>query len=367
MNINNSKQERNISPFTDPATKMRRLWRVITGSKRVLIPVTLVAVLAASAILWAPILSSPANALTSKCTLSIFTGSVDVIVLGTSDIQPGIDGMTLDAGNRVKTSVDTTALLTFFDGSTIQLEPCTDIEIEQLERNDDQQVNIILKQWTGETWSHVVKMVDRRFHYEIKTPSAIALVRGTQFLTEVDQAGATKVLTAEGLVSVSAQGEEIFLPEGQQTEVEPGNPPSTPKHVDVAEYITSQQKVQKEDKINQSNHSIDSINYTPYKEGNHGNSAFANAQSNENGQGNYNDQSQGNVNSQGNDNNNGKGNGNCNSNGNDQSQGNVNSQGNDNNNSQGNGNGNSNGNDQSRDKTITPEPTTPADKSEKTK
>jgi len=233
-----------VSPLDALYIIIQRLLTVTRGAKKVLIPVTLAAVLIAGYFLYTP---QKADALTSKCTLSIISGSVDVIVPGINDFQPGTNGMTLDAGNRVKTSADSTVLLTFFDGSTLTLEPGTDVAIEQLERSDTgPTITIVLKQWAGATWSHVVKMADRRSHYEVITPSAVALVRGTRFLTEVDGAGATKVLTTEGLVSVSAQGEEIFLPVGQQTAVEPGTPPSEPITVDISEYVNSLEKVRNE-------------------------------------------------------------------------------------------------------------------------
>ena len=69
--------------------------------------------------------------------------------------------MTLYAGTRVKTSPDSTALLTFFDGSTLTLEPGAELEIQQLQSDDDKAVTIVLKQWMGRTWSQVVKMVDK--------------------------------------------------------------------------------------------------------------------------------------------------------------------------------------------------------------
>jgi hypothetical protein len=71
-------------------------------------------------------------------------------------------------------------------------------------------------------------MVDSGSHYEIQTPSAVALVRGTRFLTEVSEAGETRVHTTEGLVSVTAQGGGVFVPAGEQTTVETGAAPSEP-------------------------------------------------------------------------------------------------------------------------------------------
>ena len=173
--------------------------------------------------------------LASKCTLSILTGSVEVQLPDSDTWYIAEDGMTLESGSRVKTPPDSNALLTFFEGSTIKLEPDTDVEVEKVESIGEQGSEIVLKQWLGKTWNRVVKKADPGSRYEIHTPSAYALVRGTLFEVEVDQTGATAVRTAEGLVSVSAQGEEVYVPAGQETNVEPGALPSQPLPIPVAD------------------------------------------------------------------------------------------------------------------------------------
>jgi len=112
------------------------------------------------------------------------------------------------------------ALLTFFEGSTIKLEPNTDVEIPRVESAEGGGTEIALKQWLGRTWSRVVKMMDPNSSYEIQTPSAIALVRGTFFTTEVDEAGSTIVQVKEGAVTVAAQVEDVDTPEDETAEEE---------------------------------------------------------------------------------------------------------------------------------------------------
>ncbi|MEE8419198.1 MAG: hypothetical protein V3S02_03705, partial [Dehalococcoidales bacterium] len=100
--------------------------------------------------------------------------------------------------------------------------------IKQAGEDDEQSTSIILKQWLGRTWSRVIKMIDPGSHFEIETPTATAIVRGTLFSTEVDETGLTTVITTEGLVSVAAQGQEVFIPASQQTLVETGAEPAEP-------------------------------------------------------------------------------------------------------------------------------------------
>ncbi|MCJ7522043.1 MAG: FecR domain-containing protein [Dehalococcoidia bacterium] len=173
--------------------------------------------------------------LASKCTLSVLGGEVEVSGPGSDTWRLAADGAIVEAGFRVKTAADSYAVLTFFEGSTVKLEPNTDIEIQRVESTDSGGTVIALRQWVGKTWSRVVKMVDPGSSYEIETPSAIALVRGTLFETEVGRDASTTVRTTEGLVSVVAQGEEVCLPLGQEASVDLGAPPSEPQTMNLSE------------------------------------------------------------------------------------------------------------------------------------
>ena len=207
------------------------LWQNVMGTRKVAIPVAIVLLLALGASLYqlgAFSLLSPTPALASQCTLSMLSGSVEVQNSEADSWQPGTDGMILSAGTRMKTTADSHALLTFFEGSTIKLNPETDIEILQLEYDDEQAGTIVLKQWMGRTWSHVAKMADPGSHYQIETPVATTIARGTLFTTEVNETGLTRVATTQGLISVVAQGEEVQLSAGEQTQVEAGMAPSQP-------------------------------------------------------------------------------------------------------------------------------------------
>ncbi len=223
------KSDRGMPLLNELAIAWERLLQAFIGARRVAIPVTiaiLVALVANSFLPGVLNVPSPPPALASQYTVSILSGSVDVRNPGADSWQQGSDGMTLSVGTRIKTAPGSHALLTFFEGSTIRLEPSTDVEIQQLASTEEQSTTIVLKQWLGRTWSRVTKMADPGSHYEIETPSAVAIVRGTLFTTEVDETGLTQVTTTEGLVSVVAQGEEVYLPASQQTEVAAGTAPS---------------------------------------------------------------------------------------------------------------------------------------------
>jgi len=383
----NSVIKRNESSGGYSNIEKKRRWQMKNILYKVGIPLGLAVVLIFSLVFYSIGSAVASPSFTSKCTLNILCGSVSVTLSGFDDARLGIDGMTLDIGDTVSTAPDSAALLTFFDGSTLTLDTDTAVQIEQLKPGDsDQSITVILKQMTGSTWSHVVKLADRSYHYEIKTPSAVALVRGTQFLTEVDLSGTTEVLTAEGLVSVCAQGEEIFLPAGQKTNIVTGLTPSEPITVDVSGYLSAEDNLLK-GILSEVEHSKDSSNNIKYNnavkfsntentisqvvehsqndngkslniefgaengitaigddQDNAGNGQD-NSQGNANANGNGQDNSQGNASSNGNGQDNGQGNANANGNGQDNSQGNANSNSNSQDNGQGNASSNGNGQD----------------------
>ncbi|GEM_PF-6075744 len=179
-----------------------------------------------------PASSSPSSssAINQHCTLTIIKGTVRVLVAGSTNWVQGSDGMTLTVGARVNTLLDAKALLTFYNGSTIELDPRTDLEIQRSE-SDGRSSTIVLKQFLGKTISRVVELVDPGSRYEIQTPSAFALVRGTLFSVEIVGLDNTVIKVMEETVIVGAQGKTVSVPAGYQVTVIFGAAPSTPTKI----------------------------------------------------------------------------------------------------------------------------------------
>src|SRR4030042_5529671 len=212
--------------------------RVFSGRNMIVIPVTLLVLFAlAGSLVIAAMLtsSSPQSALASQCTLSILSGDVEIQRADSDIWEKAGDGIILEAGSQVRTSAESHALLTFFEGSSIKLEPDTNIEIQQVKSVEGGGSEIILKQWLGKTWSRVVKRVAPGSRYEIETPSVHALVRGTLFETVVDETEATTMKTPEGGVSVTALDEEVDVSAGQEGKGEMGNKPPHARPLTPAE------------------------------------------------------------------------------------------------------------------------------------
>jgi len=159
--------------------------------------------------------------------LSIIDGTVDV-AHGTAAFARVSDGQVLNAGDRVRTAEQSHAVVTFLDASTIELEPGTIVTVVQTTATQSGTITIELQQSIGRTWSSVQRLLHADSKFELRTPAATAVVRGTGFVTDVLISGATTVTTVDGSVEVSAQTQTVVVPAGSLTTVQPGAPPSPP-------------------------------------------------------------------------------------------------------------------------------------------
>jgi hypothetical protein len=131
--------------------------------------------------------------------LSITDGNVSVMKAGTDSWTEAEIGMPLEVGDSIKTGDDSSAKITFFDGSTIELQAGTEIEIAALYISADTgSTTITLEQTIGNTISRVTKLLDPASRYEVETPSGAAAVRGSAMQVYVIEDGTTWITNIEG-------------------------------------------------------------------------------------------------------------------------------------------------------------------------
>jgi hypothetical protein len=158
--------------------------------------------------------------------LSITDGHVSVMEAGSASWTEAEVGMSLEVGDSIKTGDNSSAKITFFDGSTIELQAGTEIGIAALDISADTgSTTITLEQTIGNTISRVTRLLDPASRYEVETPAGAAAVRGSVMQVYVIEDGTTWAINLEGDIRVVAQGVELQVPEGQQCLVRPGQPP----------------------------------------------------------------------------------------------------------------------------------------------
>lgn len=141
---------------------------------------------------------SNAKAFGASTSLTILSGDVSVRH-GSGAFVAAVDGETLNEGDAVRTAADARAILTYFEGSTVTIEPASEISIDRAETLADGGTVVTMTQTLGRTWHVVTKLITGSSKYEVKTPASTASVRGTEFQVDAD-ATATTVTTTEGTV-----------------------------------------------------------------------------------------------------------------------------------------------------------------------
>jgi hypothetical protein len=194
------------------------------GSKAVRL--LIVALIAVGVLIPTVLVLTQEKASAASMVLSIIDGTADV-ARGSAFARAG-DGHVLLAGDRVRTSDQGHAVVTFFDGSTIEIEPATTITVVEAAATVAGAITIQLEQAIGRTWASVRSLTHADSKFEIKTPTTTATVRGTGFVTDVLASGATTVTATDGIVAVSAQGQTVVVPAGSLTTVQPSGPPTPP-------------------------------------------------------------------------------------------------------------------------------------------
>jgi len=176
--------------------------------------------------------------------LSITEGEVLIRKANSASWIKAEVGMTLEKDDTLKTGSDARAMVTFFEGSTIELEPGTEVSVIELGIADSGSTTINLGQEIGRTVSRVKKLADTASSYEVQTPTGVGAVRGSTMLVDVSPNGNTIIRNLGGSVSAIVNGIEYAIPEFMQIELSPdglvlGVPTSILSHIMVMPSVLS--------------------------------------------------------------------------------------------------------------------------------
>lgn len=174
------------------------------------------------------------KALGAGTTLTVLSGAVSVRHAG-GDFTTAVDGEVLTDGDAVHTGPDGRAVLTYFEGSSVTIEPSTDLAIDSATALSDGSTVVRMTQLAGRTWHVVTKLITGGSKYEVRTPASTASVRGTEFQVDASN-DETTVTTTEGTVVAqvadpSAPGTSVDVPvTAGTTHTQPRNaPPARPR------------------------------------------------------------------------------------------------------------------------------------------
>lgn len=125
------------------------------------------------------------------------------------------DGEDLASGGGIRTYAGSSVLLTFPDGSVVQVGEEAEVYVTSLEYSK-KTLKLVMLQTAGET-THWVAPIKEGGQYLVNTMTGAAQVHGTVFNVNVPDAGLARFAVTDGIVAVSNAGNEVLLAAGQAT------------------------------------------------------------------------------------------------------------------------------------------------------
>ncbi len=137
-------------------------------------------------------------------------------------------GYPLNAGDIVRTMPRSTLMISLKDGSVLFLAEDTKLKIKAVSEKEES----FFSMFSGKMRAVVRKRVNKRSKFKVRTRTALAGVKGTDFIIIIKK-DLTIVVTYEGVVAVSNVIEsiagEVTLKQNYYTEVARNMPPTEPE------------------------------------------------------------------------------------------------------------------------------------------
>ncbi len=103
-----------------------------------------------------------------SATLSVVAAPVERIAAGGDDAEPGVNGMNLAEGDRIKTGADGIALITFLNGSTVTVLSDSEVTVKQATTGRGKSGMRVLIH-AGRVWARVVQAAGARSNLALES------------------------------------------------------------------------------------------------------------------------------------------------------------------------------------------------------
>ena len=191
-----------------------------------------------------PTATTPAEPTGETGTLSSLSGDVQVLRHGVAAWIAAASGMKLGTGDGLKTGGDGYVLITFFDGSVMEVKADSEISVEELSKASGGSTIVRISQVLGNTVNRVENLVDSSSTYEVETLAGSAVVRGTIYSIHVDKYGelthtccntSDEEDNEQHNVDFSGGGVTVKVPEGMTSCCWEGGVPGSPFYTDPSD------------------------------------------------------------------------------------------------------------------------------------
>lgn len=152
-------------------------------------------------------LGAPAEQRTGA-TLTVLRGTAAVLRADGTPLSPAPSGLVVGVGDQIATLARSGALVTFFEGSEVELGAETTIVLREL-ASDGARTTITLESVVGSTVHRVVTLASPGSSYRVEAGGTVALVRGTVFGHRIEDDGDVTAAVIEGEIDFPAAGRRL--------------------------------------------------------------------------------------------------------------------------------------------------------------
>lgn len=190
------------------------------------------------------VLAGAAQAAPVKATLSGVKGDVQVRKSDGAAWTKAADGMKLDQGADVKTGAGGEAVLSWPVGNVVRIRPLTTLNLETLDLDSVGTAKSNLKLTGGGVLAQAGKLTGKDSQFNVKTPAAVAGVRGTALDAAIPPEGGISLAVVEGNVVLTVGDVTITIDAGFEISVSAsGEVPTTPAKIPEARLKNMQSAV----------------------------------------------------------------------------------------------------------------------------
>jgi hypothetical protein len=163
----------------------------------------------------------PASAAQTACVYDS-GGDAAVRKHGAADWVKAVKGLPLEEGDSLRTGDRAWCELLFKDGTFVKVDGNSETSVSTLKASAGERTFVFSFLKGKALWMAAKVKGAMTSKFEVRTPSAVCAVRGTDFVTAVSTSGATTLGLFDGNVSVSGGPEEKELLPGGEASVSGG-------------------------------------------------------------------------------------------------------------------------------------------------
>ena len=127
------------------------------------------------------------------------------------------NGANVPLNSEIKTGANSSCMLKWAGGNVVKVSPMSQLKVSQADKGANGKEDSTVDLSNGKVSAHAKKFNTPDSTFKVKTPTAVAGVRGTDVIGEYDEeTGDASFGCADGSVGVEAGGEEIIIDEGYE-------------------------------------------------------------------------------------------------------------------------------------------------------